>query len=1558
MANSRLACPNCSGGLDVTPQFDWYCRTCEASQIPRLDGVATGFPDRVLDTFPFPLALTCHFVRYPDNAATGLMNLVGAYTSLIRFSALVLVSQFLSSDLESPQSAQAVLRLRTPSLDNWHSALFTLSDRLFGPAPKGTGGTPFSPALIHSIQAFKDARVGRQSVHELFRAFRNDEHGHKTAWTEADCARHLESWRPALDWVLALFDSLGSIEVLRKDEHEYVVMQGCREPLLRQPMKGPWLEQAFAKSDLVLRNADGELLPLYPLFIVPARSPISYLEDLLAFDGHGTQDMTFRGVRLNSARRSEPLSVYRRLVDAKGATPRVSKQELRPWTLADWAFSGTTSTIENLQGVKYFPQYYQERRSTLAVRGVDDTVESWLERRKESALLVAATAGAGKTSLLCRIAEKLLEQGDAPGAHADCVLLLLGGQIRGGRGQLFERVRSGLGIREDASGVQSFAELLEAWRLTSREDSAAGERRMILLLDAVNESEDAKALLEEASELAAAAASANRKGGRAWVRLLLTVRTERLEALFRHWEERHDTPFLTGLENFAHFEDERGRQAPYLELRSFLPTEAGEAYGRSQTVIEPSCPARWEELVPATKEVLRLPQMLPLFHRVYAGQAIVPGVASEESLWRAWLDVVVGGPGSGGLLERLALDLADACIDGGHDQIPVELAAQWRRRWEERLGSDPLRIAAEVDDLERLAVAGLLRQNQEGDWDWVSDLLAEHVLHRALRRRCWPPRSEVIGEWLRLPATVRLVGALVHLAEELWHEDRTALVAEFARPYRGGGKILGRAISAVCPRGNLLDIEGAIQRFSSRLKATGEEVQKFGNAQGERVLIRSLLWGPVRRLEFRWGATPAITAILRESSQLAKRLAEDETDDPAVQRELAISYSELGDMVCRSDPAAAKEWYELSLKIFQQVAEAEPDSLLPQDDLAKICDRLGAVMGRSDPAAARHFHEQSMKIDRRRAEAEVDNLQAWRGVAVSCNQLGDLALRSDAAAARQWYEQSLEIRRRLAEAEPGNLEFQRDLSVSYNRVGDLERPSDLAAAQGWYKQSLKIRRWLAEAEPDNFEAQRDLSVSYSKMGSVAEQSDPAVARHWYEQSLKIDQQLAETERDNLLVEHGLAVTCTNLGDVTERTDPAARHWYEQSLKIFQRLAAAEPDNLEAQRDLSSIYKRLGEVAEQSDPGAAREWYEQSLKIRQRLAAAETDKLEVQRDLSLIYGKLGDLAGRSDPAAAREWHGKSLKIDQRLAAAEPDNAQAQRDLSFSYSRLGDVAGRSDPEAARAWYEQSLKIRQRLAVAEPDNPEALRDLSLIYSKLAYVASRSDAAAAREWYERSLRFNHRLAEAEPGNLQVQRDLSTNYCHLGDLVGRSDPAAAREWYEQSLKIDQSLAEKEPDNPQAQRELSISYIRLGDLARRSDPATARTWYEQSLGIRKRLAEAERNGADGRELLADCFGRLAVTLREGGLLTEANCGYQQALELFAEAERSSPGNPGPFYSRACIHAIWGASEQALQALQQAVELRYDDADWVANDPDFAALRGMSEFEQLLMRMRQRSAAIL
>jgi hypothetical protein len=158
MDSLRLVCSKCSGGLDVSPEFDWYCHHCEEACIPRLEGVAPGFSEKVLNSFPFPLALTYHLVESPDNAATGLMNLVGVYTSLVRFGALALVSQFLSSDLESPQSAQAVMRLRTPSLDSLHTVLFTLSERLCLskiPAEAGVGRR-----IVAANQVFEPRFVG------------------------------------------------------------------------------------------------------------------------------------------------------------------------------------------------------------------------------------------------------------------------------------------------------------------------------------------------------------------------------------------------------------------------------------------------------------------------------------------------------------------------------------------------------------------------------------------------------------------------------------------------------------------------------------------------------------------------------------------------------------------------------------------------------------------------------------------------------------------------------------------------------------------------------------------------------------------------------------------------------------------------------------------------------------------------------------------------------------------------------------------------------------------------------------------------------------------------------------------------------------------------------------------------------------------------------------------------------------------------------------------------------------------------------------------------------
>jgi hypothetical protein len=151
-------------------------------------------------------------------------------------------------------------------------------------------------------------------------------------------------------------------------------------------------------------------MPLYPLFTASEPHPEGYREPLLAFDGHvgGQRKAWYMGVdeRLT---RADTVEAWRGLLQAKDIDPRFTKVELSPWRLSEWARETTLARVENLRGTKYFPSAYQERRASGPdTPGLDDAVSRWLDRGAEAALILAAEAGAGKTSLLCRLSEGLL----------------------------------------------------------------------------------------------------------------------------------------------------------------------------------------------------------------------------------------------------------------------------------------------------------------------------------------------------------------------------------------------------------------------------------------------------------------------------------------------------------------------------------------------------------------------------------------------------------------------------------------------------------------------------------------------------------------------------------------------------------------------------------------------------------------------------------------------------------------------------------------------------------------------------------------------------------------------------------------------------------------------------------------------------------------------------------------------------------------------------------------------------------------------------------------------
>ncbi|MEW6071893.1 MAG: tetratricopeptide repeat protein [Planctomycetota bacterium] len=113
----------------------------------------------------------------------------------------------------------------------------------------------------------------------------------------------------------------------------------------------------------------------------------------------------------------------------------------------------------------------------------------------------------------------------------------------------------------------------------------------------------------------------------------------------------------------------------------------------------------------------------------------------------------------------------------------------------------------------------------------------------------------------------------------------------------------------------------------------------------------------------------------------------------------------------------------------------------------------------------------------------------------------------------------------------------------------------------------------------------------------------------------------------------------------------------------------------------------------------------------------------------------------------------------------------------------------------------------------------------------------------------------------------------------------------------------------------------------------------------------------GQEFLADFFraetdrhpdnlgalASLAEVLTQMGRLEEGLATDQKLLRL-------APDNPTVHYNLACSLALLGHVDGALDALERAVELGYDDAEHLVRDDDLHPLRREPRFQRLVRRL--------
>jgi tetratricopeptide (TPR) repeat protein len=140
------------------------------------------------------------------------------------------------------------------------------------------------------------------------------------------------------------------------------------------------------------------------------------------------------------------------------------------------------------------------------------------------------------------------------------------------------------------------------------------------------------------------------------------------------------------------------------------------------------------------------------------------------------------------------------------------------------------------------------------------------------------------------------------------------------------------------------------------------------------------------------------------------------------------------------------------------------------------------------------------------------------------------------------------------------------------------------------------------------------------------------------------------------------------------------------------------------------------------------------------------------------------------------------------------------------------------------------------------------------------------------------------------------------------------------------------------------------DAARADEDYQARFFAAQSYEALGRKAEAE---AAYRRALHVVEQHLALnpddpraaTMRAVSL---CRLGRQaEGLEWAERARRIDPDDPGVLYNVACLYALEGLTDRALDCVEETMRAGFGDRAWIAQDPDLQALRDEPRFTALL-----------
>jgi len=387
------------------------------------------------------------------------------------------------------------------------------------------------------------------------------------------------------------------------------------------------------------------------------------------------------------------------------------------------------------------------------------------------------------------------------------------------------------------------------------------------------------------------------------------------------------------------------------------------------------------------------------------------------------------------------------------------------------------------------------------------------------------------------------------------------------------------------------------------------------------------------------GSTAVRGTMVRNSLQYLDSLAQESTDDPSLQEDLAIAYEKVGDVQGRpgamnlGGTAASLQSYRKAEGIRRSLlsdAKEETERDVREEALANTLMRISSILrATGDGLQALEADRTALEMRRRLFDRKPADIARQRNVASSLTATSaSLSLLGAFQAVLELRREGLEIYQQLAKRNPGSDDDQQGLAVAHTRMASiLMHEKDLKGAVKHYRESLHIRSILNTAHSGQAQYRMSLGLAHSNLGNAQRVAgDPKAALASFalaEQEFAplVDADANEVRARTLLATVHLrqAKTWNELGDHGRAAGRLRAVLEERRL-----LAERNPANAGARGEVAETHGVLGDVAHRAKqyPEAVAQ-YETALELFGALGKEGRSNFADQEEVARIRARLAD-----------------------------------------------------------------------------------------------------------------------------------------------------------------------------------------------------------------------------------------------------------------------------------------------------------------------------------------------